>query len=687
MTNKYILGQGQPETVTSTDCAPIVQDPITGNIYGPFGPVTSSWRLVDLPASDVSGTNPASPAAINSALQAMSASGGGALLFPVSPRIWYFDDEIVMASNTSILLSPGVVISSPDPFTLTCTTVSGSKNVTVVIGTTSRLKSGANSAQIVVGTGIAINTTVESITGSSSFTLSNAATASGTVVLTFHAGHNVIRRQNVTNTRIMAPWGRATIDRNGLSAPLTATQSDNVRNCIRTVDCIDAETSGLLLTRAFFHGEIGVNNCGRINLEDIQTYQNGYRGLHYHGDSPTYSITDFTADKIESLEDGQIAFQISGNDWNTGIFICFDSCKRYQVGRVRARRIPGIGVHLNGNIVGGTKSSQISYDSVITEDVFIGVGLFNGLKQARFGSIQAKGTVTQISNVTLGSGTSQLPRYNSSGVPIPGATMMSMTLPVGTDMTQFYRGMVVLLQDVAAIRNSARRIWSVDATARTINVFADDNGASRAWDISLDGTTTVVTFGGMRQGVFFSTSSDSTQLMQDLSIDSIQVEGAMQRPIAFNTFGAGVYVAENIRIGSVHARDSVAGSQFANIQSLTIGSYQSRNTADRRTGNDTSSVDLEINRCDRVHISSIDLRSTGTGSTTKTNAACLQFPNGSSNVKVFDVVCQNGNGSAFAVDWTSCTNIMLGDPRNASGTALTPTGTPTNGSAFKYGLA
>lgn len=642
------------------------------------GPPVSAWRVVnqDMSAQD-----------ITEILQTLSQEGGGAVLFPRSNIPWVLDDEILMSSNTSIILSPGVRITRPDPFTLTCTTTNGSKTVTITGGDTSRLKTGLHSAQMVTGAGVPINTSIESIVSQTVFTMDKTATASATVTLTFHWAHNIIRRQNTNNTRILAPWGRATLDANGLSGPITGSQDDYRRNCIRTAYCTDAETRGVLLTNAFFHGEIGVNNCGKINLEDIQTYRNGYRGVHYHGDSPSFVIEDLTADKLESLEDGQIAFQVQGNDWNTGIFITYDSCRRYQVGRVRARRAPGLGVHLNGNIAGGVRSTQISYGSIVAEDCYFGVGLFNGLRHCNINSIQAKGTITQIAGVTLGNATSQLPRYNSSGVFIPGAIMMPMVMPGGTDMSQFYRGMVVLLQDVAAVRSMARRVWSVDAATRTLMVFADDNGASRPWDIALDNTTTTVTFGTMRNALLLSTSSDGTQQMQGISIDVLQAEGVAGRPIACNAFGAGVFAADNLRFGAIHLRDCIDGVVLANVQSPYIGAFFSRNIADRRTGNDTSSVDLLFNRCDGVHVGKFDARSTGTGSTTRTNAALLQFVNANSNIKVFDVLAQNGNGSNFAVDWSSCTNIVIGDFRNAAGTSLTPVGTvAANGSVFRYGL-
>lgn len=45
MTNKYILGQGQPETVTTMDCAPVVQDPVSGLLYGPLGAVSGAGKV------------------------------------------------------------------------------------------------------------------------------------------------------------------------------------------------------------------------------------------------------------------------------------------------------------------------------------------------------------------------------------------------------------------------------------------------------------------------------------------------------------------------------------------------------------------------------------------------------------------------------------------------------------------
>ena len=136
------------------------QDPVGSsepNLYPKLQALVSrAWKVLGEPGS-------ATAADITDYLAALSVAGGGSVLFPPSTAPWVLDDEILMASNTTILLSPGVTITRPDPFTLTCTTVSGSPNVTVVGGDTSRIKTTYYKAHYVVGTGVPVAARISSI--------------------------------------------------------------------------------------------------------------------------------------------------------------------------------------------------------------------------------------------------------------------------------------------------------------------------------------------------------------------------------------------------------------------------------------------------------------------------------------------------------------------------------------------
>jgi hypothetical protein len=646
-------------------------------------PPSKAWKVMGAPGS-------AAAADISGYLRTLSAAGGGTVLFPPSTTPWILDDEILMANNTAIILSPGVTITRPDPFTLTCTTVSGSPNVTVVDGTTSSIKTSYYKAHYVVGTGIPVAARISSVTDGTRFMLDANATASGTVTLTFHYAHNIIRRSGIINTRIIAPWGRATLDGNAVLSPFEFASTDAIRNCIRTENCQDVETSGLLLTNAHYHGEVGTTNVGKVRINNVRTYRNGYRGIHYHGDSPSSAIADVQIDDIEVDSDGWKAYQVQSDQLNSGFFVVYDNMSRVQIGKVRVKGCPGLGVHLNGNISTGVRSGGITYSSIVCENVGVPVGLFNGLRGISIDSVQARGKLYTFANSTLGSGTSQLPLILNATGYVSGALMQSIDLPVGTDMTTLDIGYGVFLQDVTGGLDVRLAIWSIDATNRRIWVYNYATPTARPWVIDNDGlTTATVTIWTCRGPAVIITGSDSnSQDLQDIRIGSVQCDTIGGKTLSATNLGASVRYINGLHIGSYSARDCYSGVYLYNFTDLCVGAFSAIGSGNRRTGNDSANVDLTLLNAAGGTIGRAHIVSKTSGSMTRNGATLLALNSANiSNIKIFDVVVENGNASAFAIDWTNSVNVMLGDPRTTAGTALTPTGTATNGSAFRYGLS
>lgn len=638
-----------------------------------------AWRTVGLPGA-------VTAAEITAMIGELSVAGGGSVLFPPTPTAWAFDEELLMASNVSIILSPGVLITRPDPFTLTCTTTSGSANVTVTAGDTSRLKTGFYSAQYITGTGIQLATRVSLVTGLQSLQMDKTATASGSVTLTFHWAHNVIRRDGVTNARILAPWGRATIDGNGATSPITFDSADSLRNCIRTANCSDVETSGVMLQNAHYHGEIGTTNAGRVRLSNILTQNNGFRGVHYHGDSPSSAITDFFADEIESYQDGWKAFTIQGDQLNTGIFLTFDNMTRQQIGRMRVRRCAGAGVMLTGNISAGVRSNKIRYESIVCEDVAVPLVTQNGLKGVQL-NIQASGTLITCPATILGSGTSQLPLWQSNGSAyVVGALMASMVLPVGTDMTRLYIGQAVYLQDIAGGLDVKLAIWSIDAATRTIQVFNYNSPTTRPWQIGSDGASVLATIWTSRgPGWYLAGNVGSNLELQDLHIGSAQFDGVGDKAIACLNQGAVRYI-HGLKIDALSVRDCYSGAYFYCLRDFHFGSVSESGTGNRRTGNDNTNHGLYVNNSEDGCIGKLRGVSVTVGSMTRNAGCSLYLDSATNNIKAMDITAKNSNSSALVVQAIG-TNLLLGDPRDDVGTTFAPYTTGgTNVSVFRYGL-
>lgn len=640
--------------------------------------------LAELPGSQTA-------ADINKILVSLSSMGGGTFIFPVSEVPYVFDEEILLESlnNVTVALSPGVLITRPDPFTLTCKTVNGSAFVQVTSGTVARLKTGFYAAQYVTGTGIPLATRISTVNSlANSFTLDKNATATGEVVLTFYWAHNVFRRQGCTNVRIIAPWGRATIDGNGTNDPITFDSADSLRNCIRTAQCTDVETYGLTLRNAHYHGEIGTTNNGRIKLTNIRTERNGFRAVHYHGDSPSSAITDMFVDEIDSYEDGYKAWTIDGDQLNTGIFLVFDNTARVQMGKIRVRRVAGIGFHMTGAITAGVRSNKIDVGSLVCEDVAVPISTMNGLRAASIGSIHASGSLITLAATTLGSGTTQLPLWQSNGSAyVVGALMQSFTVPAGPDMAQFNIGQGVYIQDIASGLDVRLAIWSVNTTTRVIQVFNYSSPTTRPWPIGSDGASVTVTVWTSRGPGWYLNGDVGNLALEDITVGSAEFNTIGTRAIEVLNRGAGVRYVSGLKIAQLSVRNCYSGAYLFNCENVYLGSVTGTGSGNRRVGNDTANVGtLYMQHCINSTIGDIYAVNKGSGTLTRNGAAEVQLDSQCNNIKVMNITVANQNGSATSLQAVG-TNMLLGDPRTETGVTFAPFVTGgTNVSVFRYGL-
>ncbi len=303
--------------------------------------------------------------------------------------------------------------------------------------------------------------------------------------------------------------------------------------------------------------------------------------------------------------------------------------------------------------------------------------------------MQARGRLITAANSTLGTGTSQLPLIaNASGF-VAGALMQSVDLPVGTDMTLLGIGQGVFAQDITGGLDVRLAIWSVDAPNRRIWVYNYASPTTRPWQVGNDGLTNVtITIWTSRGPAVMITGSDTNSLdLQDVHINALLCDTIGGKTLSCTNLGTAVRYINGLRIGSYSARDCYGGVGLYNWSDVYVGSASATGSGNRRTGNDGFNSDFQATNGSGLTIGRLSLVSKASGAMTRNGISLLVINNANtSNVKVMDCVVENGNAAGNAIDWSSAVNVMLGDPRTTAGTALTPVGTATNGSAFKYGL-
>lgn len=635
---------------------------------------------------------------VNALMAAAHAAGGGAVWVPApasAGQVYVAEREILNEyDNVWLILGPGVWIQRAPSWTATGTLAVGATAVTLTSGSTAAMTVGFYGSLFVDGAGVPNGTTVGSVTNSTVFSLTKPATAAGTVTLTFHPGHNVYRMEDATHGGILAPFGTATIDGNAVDKPpvLEAADVDSIGNCVRVFNASHFIFDGLRLINAEWHGMIGAGMVQGGRVTNIWAKNNGFRGVHFHGEiTPVETLYDMVYDNITVEANGRICWQVAGQELNTGFFGVFNDMHRVRVGSLRAINETGIGLHLTGRSNGVPVCDQINVGSLQATDCAVGIGIFQGPTGLHVGSVQSKGRCIPIAGCTLGTGTQALPKYNPLGGYVSGALMQSILIPAGTDITQIKRGHGCYVHDISGGANLNVRltVWSVDEANRLIWVYREGAITTRPWAVGADGTTQPIVIWTCRQtGLYLSTNAANSLTTDDISIASIDIEGAGHRAMSTD-LTAGARTLRRARFASINVRDCHDGTTLNCFEDLWIGAYTATGCGNRRTGNDTATSGLTIGDGAGLVINKFTSISKGSGSWTRTNAGELLINATASRVKIFDITAENGNASNFSVQYytNGTAPVMFGDPRNASGGWITPTagGTGTNVVVQRYG--
>ena len=622
---------------------------------------------------------------MNAAIAQVNSNGGGYVVVDPAPagQVHVVERQINMigVSNVAVVLPAGAVLQRPAQFTLTCTITSGSNIVTVTDGETSNIlvdvpydSQGANSMYI-GGTGIPMATRVQTVGDRTTFTMTNTATVSGSVTLTFHYAHCIFRRQDSSNTAIVCPDGWAKLDGNYGVGLVTGDSADYFRNAITTIRCTDVYTSGLHYYNNYYHGEIGLGINKRIFFGRMKATFNGFRGIHYHG-ALLGSVEVFDMASVYLEGNGTMARYFDGGArTNTGLYVMFEDVKSVHIGSVIAKDEIGFAIDCNGRGGGDSLTiplnRNINIDSIVTQDCGIGMG-HGGSRTTTVGNLKMLGSRMSAYGAqapTLGTPTANLPLLSSSnGLPLSNIYQGSLVFPAGLDLTLVRPGHFVNIP-LATGGTVKLAIWSVDVPSRTVVVFNENTPTALPWAVGDNGTVKDVQIMTAGEGVFLS-GAVPDNVTESLVFGSV-VADSLFRAFYSSPVSAGTYDITQLKIGSFTGIRCMKGFTMQNVTDFWIGSLSMTETGDQYNGvshADTANfgVYLDNNNIGRIdHLHSV---SVGSGNFNRNGAVEVKFTSGNSNITVGKATIGTTNNNS-PVDFQG-TNIVIGDPRTPAGARI-----------------
>jgi hypothetical protein len=110
------------------------------------------------------------------------------------------------------------------------------------------------------------------------------------------SGHRATRIQvvggskcNIFVAESISGWSVRNIymdgNRDDAAMPITGGSQDNLRNCIRVKECNDWEVFDCTMTKAAYHGIIGVRGCTNVRVLNNDFVANGFRPVHLHDEA------------------------------------------------------------------------------------------------------------------------------------------------------------------------------------------------------------------------------------------------------------------------------------------------------------------------------------------------------------------------------------------------------------------
>ena len=508
-----------------------------GNITGLVGPDGEMYlgRPGPVPSGDATGQTD------RAAIQAAIDAGTGIVHLSGS---YVVDSDILMAADVHLVLAPETTITLRDSFTATATLDTGS--TTVPVSSTSGIKVGMHVADNAAVYGAAspfgaiqFGTTVATV-GTNSITLSQVPASSGAATLRFLNNCNVIKATNVDDWSITCPVGWAYIDGNmDHQYPYDDNSLDANRNGIRVASCSGWHLDGIECKNSAYHGLIGIGRMSGISIGRYRGVSNGWRGIHLHGEAvlgdTTPEITGIDAQYIEVDGNGVIAFRTrQGNEVSSGVFMVFENVKRVHLNTVVAKNERGNGFAANGAsgafLAAGDYSRHITVDSVIAHSCMNGLALYNGFRQANFGSVQVTGDHALISGCATLDAANTNKYYVDVGGTVRTIVTRRVQLPANSIATYGIReGFVVYATDGTGFVSTMATVWDVSEGTGAggtdiITVFNHADESAAPYTTVVASNVYLQIFSAGKYGLYLGASVAAGRI-EDIHIGSLICEG------------------------------------------------------------------------------------------------------------------------------------------------------------------
>lgn len=529
------------------------------------------------------------------------------------------DWQLNLKSDVTLILEPGVEITLADKLQSTATLVSGNATITVAntTGLIVDMHVGDAAGNLSAGTpfgAIQHDTKILSITGNQ-VVLTKAPTASGSVTLDFYRRTNVIDVADANNWSIVCPNGWATIDGNmSASYPYADGAHDEARNCIHISNADDFYIDGIVTQNAFHHGIIGVRNLDRPRIGRLRSINNGFRGIHFHGQttlgiSDTYN--DVLADDIYVSGNGRKAFFTrQGSQYNSGCYLVYMGAKNLVIDKLTAVNEWGIGGNFSGSDATyaalGRQSKNIHVNTLIAEGCGIGIYLGEGVRNVKFGAVDIYGSHALIPACATTDATDTDRYYVDSNGTVRTVKTRKITLPVGAIAQYGFRpGYLVFGTQSTLIDGFGVLVWSTSIGTGSggkdvIEVFNWNSETSSPYT-GVIGSFDLQYYQSAFFGIYKTTANATYGAIKDITFGSVSIDGIGRYAINSDT-SATEYRYTNIHYNSLSIKD--IGVNWANggaYKDLQIDKLYLENIGvlkiDATAGTNANTFNALLNNC------------------------------------------------------------------------------------------
>lgn len=309
----------------------------------------------------------------------------------------YFDRPLVLQNNSTVIFENGATITRRNSFTVNCTTTQGSTTVSYT----------GNHPEIlqynqVVGSGIPLGNRVETVSAGA-FSISQAATASATVSITFYMGDNLIYANQKSGISLvcLGGWGYVAGNIGNQDINIKAYNDANGSG-IRLEACTLLQIDGIWSKDNQYHGmfltsdqTINVAGQAQIFIGRYAASGNGVRGLHARASGTSTVWPGMNDVRIESLylsNNGQVCFNCNASYdlTNGGLFFFVGGMRRVDIGSCIVVNDLGVGFEMYGDdntTDPGIYSQYNHVGSLVLHNCGQAAQINNGCQSASFDSI------------------------------------------------------------------------------------------------------------------------------------------------------------------------------------------------------------------------------------------------------------------------------------------------------------